>query len=180
MTSIQTARKRGACRCALSACRALEALGFHICSVDGGSVGRVVRAWHRALVRVPVFRHPRRRQGAASTAVAVMTFVHAVAVFLFLLVWNGVLGKVSDFGRTFVRFRRISKWCRSCSHGGPIAIFGSYMAMGFAARIRRGHIVVLSSVRRRDRAPLVPREDYDLCRDRHVADHPGRRGDLWS
>ncbi len=70
------------------------------------------------------------------TAVAVMTFVHAVAVFLFLLVWNGVLGKVSDFGRTFVRFRRISKWYALASIcGGPIAIFGSYMAMGFVGPV---------------------------------------------
>ncbi|HEX5539761.1 MAG TPA: hypothetical protein VFX01_08225, partial [Methylophilaceae bacterium] len=65
-------------------------------------------------------------------ATAVMTWIHAIAVMLFLLLWNAVLGKLRDYGRTMVRFRRISKWYALASLcGGPMAIFGSYMAMGF-------------------------------------------------
>lgn len=70
------------------------------------------------------------------TATAVMTFIHAVAVFIFLLFWNGALGKIPDFARTFVRFSKISKWYALASIcGGPIAIFGSYMAMGFVGPV---------------------------------------------
>ena len=65
-------------------------------------------------------------------ATAVMTWIHAIAVMLFLVLWNATLGKLRDFGRTIVRFRRISKWYALASLcGGPMAIFGSYMAMGF-------------------------------------------------
>lgn len=65
-------------------------------------------------------------------ATAVMTWIHAITVFLFLLLWNKVLGKVKDYGRTMVRFSKISKWYALASLcGGPLAIFGSYMAMGF-------------------------------------------------
>ena len=69
-------------------------------------------------------------------ATAVMTWVHAIAVFLFLLVWNLVLGKVSDYGRTIVKFRQISKWYALASLcGGPLAIFGSCLAMFYAGPI---------------------------------------------
>ncbi len=69
-------------------------------------------------------------------ATAVMTWVHAIMVFLFLLIWLAVLGKVQDYGRTLVRFRRISKWYALASLcGGPMAIFGSYMAMGFVGPV---------------------------------------------
>jgi len=65
-------------------------------------------------------------------ATAVMTWVHAIAVLMFLLLWNLMLGKVKDYGRTLFRFRKISKWYALASLcGGPMAIFGSYMAMGF-------------------------------------------------
>lgn len=71
-------------------------------------------------------------QSMRLAATAVMTWVHAIMVFLFLLIWNTALGKVKDFGRTIVRFRKISKWYALASLcGGPLAIFGSYMAMGF-------------------------------------------------
>ena len=67
---------------------------------------------------------------------AVMTWVHAIMVFFFLLIWLAVLGKVQDYGRTLVRFRRISKWYALASLcGGPMAIFGSYMAMGFVGPV---------------------------------------------
>ncbi len=69
-------------------------------------------------------------------ATAVMTWIHAIIVFFFLLLWNLVLGKVKDYGRTMVRFSKISKWYALASLcGGPIAIFGSYIAMGFIGPI---------------------------------------------
>ncbi|MGB2831350.1 MAG: DMT family transporter [Methylotenera sp.] len=71
-------------------------------------------------------------QSLRLAATAVMTWIHAITVFLFLLIWNLVLGKLKDYGRTIVRFRKISKWYALASLcGGPLAIFGSYMAMGF-------------------------------------------------
>lgn len=70
--------------------------------------------------------------GVRLAATAVMTWIHAIAVMLFLVLWNATLGKLRDYGRTIVRFHRISKWYALASLcGGPMAIFGSYMAMGF-------------------------------------------------
>lgn len=70
------------------------------------------------------------------SATAVMTWIHAISVFVFLLIWNGVLGKLADYGRTIVRFRKISKWYALASLcGGPMAIFGSYMAMGYVGPV---------------------------------------------
>lgn len=75
-------------------------------------------------------------QNLRLAATAVMTWVHAIMVFFFLLLWNTVLGKVKDYGRTMVRFRKISKWYALASLcGGPLAIFGSYMAMGFVGPV---------------------------------------------
>jgi drug/metabolite transporter (DMT)-like permease len=74
--------------------------------------------------------------GLRLAATAVMTWVHAIAVFGFLLLWNAVLGKVPDYLRTLVRFRGISRWYALASLcGGPLAIFGSYMAMGFVGPV---------------------------------------------
>jgi drug/metabolite transporter (DMT)-like permease len=76
------------------------------------------------------------QQALRLTATAVMTWIHALTVFLFLLLWNGVLGKIGDYARTLVRFRKISKWYALASLcGGPMAIFGSYMAMGFVGPV---------------------------------------------
>lgn len=83
------------------------------------------------------FEHPYldisiNNQSLRLAATAVMTWIHAITVFLFLVIWNLVLGKLKDYGRTMVRFRKISKWYALASLcGGPLAIFGSYMAMGF-------------------------------------------------
>lgn len=75
-------------------------------------------------------------QGERLVATAVMTWIHAIAVFGFLFLWNGSLGKLKDYGRTLVRFRKISKWYALASlFGGPMAIFGSYMAMGFVGPV---------------------------------------------
>lgn len=76
------------------------------------------------------------QQSLRLMATAVMTWIHAGAVFLFLLIWNLALGKIKDYARTMVRFRKISKWYALASLcGGPLAIFGSYMAMGFIGPI---------------------------------------------
>ncbi|MCB5207978.1 DMT family transporter [Methylovorus mays] len=79
---------------------------------------------------------PQDQQSLRLAATAVMTWVHALTVFVFLLLWNGVLGKVGDYARTMGRFRRISKWYALASLcGGPMAIFGSYMAMGYVGPV---------------------------------------------
>lgn len=79
---------------------------------------------------------PADDQALKLAATAVMTWIHAITVLLFLLLWNGVLGKLRDYGRTLVRFRKISKWYALASLcGGPMAIFGSYMAMGFVGPV---------------------------------------------
>ncbi|MCX4187085.1 DMT family transporter [Methylophaga sp. OBS4] len=76
------------------------------------------------------------QQAHRLVATAVMTWLHAIAVFIFLALWNGSLGKLKDYGRTLVRFRKISKWYALASlFGGPMAIFGSYMAMGFVGPV---------------------------------------------
>lgn len=52
--------------------------------------------------------------------------------FSFYLFGTWCLASHKDYGRTIVRFRKISKWYALASLcGGPLAIFGSYMAMGF-------------------------------------------------
>jgi drug/metabolite transporter (DMT)-like permease len=69
-------------------------------------------------------------------ATAVMTWIHALVVMVFLTLWNGALGKLEDYARTLVRFRKISKWYALASLcGGPLAIFGSYMAMGYVGPV---------------------------------------------
>lgn len=74
--------------------------------------------------------------GMRMAATAVMTWIHAVVVLFFLMIWNGTLGKLGDYGRTIIRFRRISKWYALASLcGGPMAIFGSYMAMGYVGPV---------------------------------------------
>lgn len=71
-------------------------------------------------------------QSMVLAATAVITWVHAISVLFFLFIWNLMLGKTKDYGRTLFRFRKISKWYALASLcGGPMAIFGSYMAMGF-------------------------------------------------
>jgi drug/metabolite transporter (DMT)-like permease len=76
------------------------------------------------------------QQALRLAATAVMTWIHAIEVLGFLVLWNAVLGKLPDFGRTIVRFRTISKWYALASLcGGPLAIFGSYMAMGYVGPV---------------------------------------------
>jgi drug/metabolite transporter (DMT)-like permease len=66
------------------------------------------------------------------TAAAVITTLNAIAVLLFMFIWMGVLGKVGDYVRTIRQFRNISKWYFFAAiFGGPMTIFGSFMAMGY-------------------------------------------------
>ncbi|HII02894.1 TPA: EamA family transporter [Methanosarcinaceae archaeon] len=65
------------------------------------------------------------------TAVLITAF-NALTVMLALMVWNGVLQKFGELGRTLKEFNPCSKWFFLASiFGGPVAILGSFMAMGF-------------------------------------------------
>ncbi|SMH38139.1 EamA-like transporter family protein [Methanohalophilus portucalensis FDF-1] len=65
------------------------------------------------------------------TAVLI-TALNAVTVVLALFVWNGVLGNYGEMIRTAKSFHPCSKWFLFASvFGGPVAILGSFMAMGF-------------------------------------------------
>ncbi|WP_332673916.1 DMT family transporter [Aromatoleum sp.] len=70
------------------------------------------------------------------TAAAVITTLNALSVLLFLFLWLIVLEKFRDFGRTVVQLRRISKWYFAAAiFGGPMAIFGSFLAMGYVGAV---------------------------------------------
>lgn len=56
----------------------------------------------------------------------------AAMIILTLGVWNLVTGKFKEIKRTAFQFKSCSKWfILAAVCGGPLAIFGSYMAMGF-------------------------------------------------
>jgi drug/metabolite transporter (DMT)-like permease len=70
--------------------------------------------------------------GTFLMAAAVITAFNAVAVLIWLVVWTGVLGKWAEFFRTLRQLRFISKWYfLGAILGGPIAIFGSFIAIGY-------------------------------------------------
>ncbi|NPE29943.1 DMT family transporter [Methanococcoides sp. SA1] len=57
---------------------------------------------------------------------------NALTVIVALLIWNGYLGKFGEMKRTLKEFHPCSKWFFLASiFGGPIAILGSFIAMGF-------------------------------------------------
>lgn len=65
------------------------------------------------------------------TAVLITAF-NALTVILALMVWNGVLGKFGEMKRTLKEFHPCSKWFfLAAIFGGPMAILGSFIAMGF-------------------------------------------------
>ena len=65
------------------------------------------------------------------TAVLITAF-NALTVMLALMLWNGVLGKFGELKRTIKEFNPCSKWFFLASiFGGPMAILGSFIAMGF-------------------------------------------------
>jgi len=69
--------------------------------------------------------------GYLQAAVIITTF-NAIAVMIAMFIWNLVLGKVSDYGRTIREFGNVSKWFfLGGIFGGPIAIFGSFLAIGY-------------------------------------------------
>lgn len=74
-------------------------------------------------------------QGEFLLAAAVITAFSSVAVLFFLFVWIGVLEKWGEFART-VRRTRISKWYYlGAVFGGPCALFGSYLAIGYVGPV---------------------------------------------
>ena len=69
-------------------------------------------------------------------AAAVITAFNAVFVLAFLFIWLAVLGKIGEFFRTLKQFGKISKWFfGGAIFGGPMAIFGSFMAMGYVGPV---------------------------------------------
>lgn len=61
-----------------------------------------------------------------------ITAFNALTVILALLVWNGALGKLKEMGRTVTQMSTCTKYYFLASiMGGPIAILGSFIAMGF-------------------------------------------------
>lgn len=74
-------------------------------------------------------------QGEFLLAAAVITAFSSLAVLFFLFVWLGVLEKWGEYGRT-IRQLRISKWFYlGAVFGGPCALFGSYLAIGYVGPI---------------------------------------------
>lgn len=68
-------------------------------------------------------------------AAAIITAFSSLAVLLFLFVWTGVLEKWGEYGRTIRQFR-ISKWYYLAAvFGGPCALFGSYLAIGYVGPV---------------------------------------------
>ncbi|MCK5920114.1 MAG: DMT family transporter [Methylococcales bacterium] len=73
--------------------------------------------------------------GEFLSAAAVITALGSIACLLFLFLWLAVLGKWGEYGRTIRRFR-ISKWFYfGAIFGGPIALFGSYLAIGYVGPV---------------------------------------------
>lgn len=70
---------------------------------------------------------------SATLVVAVLiSAFNALTVIIAMLVWNGVLGKFGEMKRTMKEFHTCSKWFYLASiFGGPVAILGSFIAIGF-------------------------------------------------
>ncbi|MCP4316436.1 MAG: DMT family transporter [Hyphomicrobiales bacterium] len=69
-------------------------------------------------------------------AAAVITAFNAAGVLLFLFVWLTALEKLGEYWRTLRRVATISKWYfLAAVFGGPCALFGSYLAIGFVGPI---------------------------------------------
>ncbi|MDY0389041.1 MAG: DMT family transporter [Methanolobus sp.] len=65
-------------------------------------------------------------------AAILITSLTALTVMISLVLWNLVTGKYGEIKRTLKEFRPCSKWFMLAAIcGGPVAILGSYMAMGF-------------------------------------------------
>lgn len=65
------------------------------------------------------------------TAVLISAF-NALTVIIALLIWNGALGKLKEMARTVKELKPCTKWFFLGSvFGGPVAILGSFIAIGF-------------------------------------------------
>ncbi|MCP4469136.1 MAG: DMT family transporter [Gammaproteobacteria bacterium] len=68
-------------------------------------------------------------------AAAVITALGSLAVLLFLFVWTAALEKWGEYARTIRQFR-IARWYYlGAVFGGPCALFGSYLAIGYVGPI---------------------------------------------
>jgi drug/metabolite transporter (DMT)-like permease len=69
--------------------------------------------------------------GLLKTAAAITT-LNALFVLAAMFIWMGVLGKLRDYGRTLRPTRKVSRWFFGAAIcGGPIAIFGTYLAIAY-------------------------------------------------
>ena len=63
---------------------------------------------------------------------AAITTLNAIFVLLAMFIWMAVLGKLRDYGRTIRQTRKVSRWLFAAAvFGGPIAIFGTYLAIAY-------------------------------------------------
>lgn len=60
-----------------------------------------------------------------------ITGINAFLVVSALCIWNLVLGKFSEMGRTFKEVKAADKWYFLAAVCGGLAVLGSFMAMGF-------------------------------------------------
>ncbi len=68
-------------------------------------------------------------------AAALITALSGLAVLMFLFLWIGVLEKWGEYIRT-IRQGRIVRWyCLAAIFGGPCALFGTYLAIGYAGPV---------------------------------------------
>ncbi len=88
--------------------------------------------WYEAPFVDMAFETP----GETLLAAAIITTLNAVAVLLFLFIWVGTLGKLSDYGRTIRQMKKISFWYFFAAiFGGPCAIYGSYLAIAYVGPV---------------------------------------------
>ncbi|MCK8515141.1 hypothetical protein M0534_02175 [Methylonatrum kenyense] len=79
------------------------------------------------------------REGTVSMFLLTATVIaalNALTMLLFAFVWLGVLGKIPDYRRTVRQVRSISSWYMVAAFfGGPMALFGGFLAMGFIGAV---------------------------------------------
>ncbi|WP_406655824.1 DMT family transporter [Methanolobus sp. ZRKC2] len=88
-------------------------------------------------------------EGASGYIVATIIITTSTAIFFSLvltLYWIGGQGKLADLTRT-IRFFKVSKWyALAAAFGGPIAIFGSTIAIGYIGAAFAASAALLCSV----------------------------------
>lgn len=103
-----------------------------VCSFLGG----LVSAGNRRLVSAPYSLMSFETTDQFLLAAAVITAFNGVGVLIFLFLWLASLEKLGEYWRTIRRFSTISKWFfLAAIFGGPCALFGSYLAIGFVGPI---------------------------------------------